>query len=87
MAAEGELEAAAELAIVMDTTRGAVVRLDHGTAMELRILGATRSMIVRHVSAGYDLAVLLAAPEVSAHAAAVMALYGAPGPGASAGSG
>lgn len=65
--------AGAELAIVMASARMATERMRAGTTLEVRIEGAARSIIVRHVSEGYDLVVLVSAETISAHVADVTA--------------
>lgn len=61
--------AAAEMSIVLHGLRQSREKLDEGRVLELRIEGNKRSILVRHVSKGYDLVVLLGAAAVSAHAA------------------
>jgi predicted regulator of Ras-like GTPase activity (Roadblock/LC7/MglB family) len=66
--------AGAEVAIVLAGARMAAARLGQGTALEIRIEGTLRSVIVRNVSsAGYDLVLLVASPSISAHAAEMAA--------------
>lgn len=61
--------AGAELAIVMAGAREAAQKLRQGALLELRFEGSARSVIVRHVSEGYDLVVLVESDTISARAA------------------
>ena len=65
--------AGAEMSIVLHGLRIVRAKLGEGALIELRIEGTTRSILVRHVSVGYDLVVLLAAAAISARAAEVTA--------------
>lgn len=65
--------AGAEMAIVAASARACAGALGQGELLELRIEGHERSILVRHVSEGYDLVVLLRSNVVSARAAEVSA--------------
>ncbi len=65
--------AGAEMSIVLHGLRMTREKLGEGVVIELRIEGSQRSILVRHVSRGYDLVVLLAAAAVSAQSAELTA--------------
>ena len=63
----------AELAIVLASARNARLKLNEGALLELRIEGATRSVVVRTVSEGYDLTLMVNSADISARVAEVVA--------------
>lgn len=65
--------AGAECAILLFTVRAGQQKLKKGETLEFRIEADKRSIVVRTVTEGYDLIVLLDAPEISARAAELVA--------------
>jgi predicted regulator of Ras-like GTPase activity (Roadblock/LC7/MglB family) len=65
--------AGAEMAIVLGSARAASRKLGYGDTLEVRLESPQRSVIVRAVSEGYELVLLVGAPAISARAAELVA--------------
>ena len=63
----------AELAIALHGMRRSAARMSSGETLELRVEGHSRSILVRHVSKGYDLVVLIGTPTITARHAELTA--------------
>lgn len=64
----------AEFTIVLSLVRACLAKFSCGSALEFRTEGPRRSVIVRVVSEGYDLVLLVASPTITARAADQVAL-------------
>jgi predicted regulator of Ras-like GTPase activity (Roadblock/LC7/MglB family) len=65
--------AGAEMAIALHTARACRDKLQEGALLEMRIEGARRSMIVRMVSEGYDLVVVVEGSAITGRVAELTA--------------